>query len=126
MVVSNFLVSSCADKGSGNFENEPKFYSADTPGKWVNQESTHLPQITQTSEGGKSKILVSVPLTQSPGHYIEVILLTDANHKELAKKSLKRSELPTASFDAPGRNYDKLYVVIKCNLHDMWETEINP
>jgi len=105
---------------------EPKFYSSDNPGKWEVQEPFHIPKVTYKKGSNNDQVNVVVPLQVSPEHYIEVILLTDGNHRELAKKSLRRSESPEATLDVPSENHSKLYVVIKCNLHDMWEVEVKP
>jgi len=116
-----FLAQSCNKSGS---ELEPKFYSADNPGKWKEQQATHTAQITEDGGDNERQIHVSIPMAPNPGHYIEVILLTDDKHKELAKKVLARSEQPVADFTLPKGNNSRFYVVIKCNLHDMWEVEV--
>jgi desulfoferrodoxin (superoxide reductase-like protein) len=118
------IVSSCS--GRSNSGPEPRFYSTETPGKWQAQAATHIPQIEQTRKGDKLHIRVSVSMTATPSHYIEAILLTDKNHKELAKKSLGKAQPPEATLDVPGDYREKLYVVIKCNLHDMWQVAVKP
>ncbi|MDH4263133.1 MAG: desulfoferrodoxin family protein [Spirochaetia bacterium] len=116
--ITVILAASC----SKNSDQEPKFYSKETPGKWDAQKETHIPVIEY--DEGLSQVKVSVPVTPNPGHYIEVILLTDKNHKELAKKALGRSQLAEATFEVPLGYHGKLFVVSKCNLHDMWEAEL--
>jgi len=116
-----FMAQSC-----NKSEQEPKFYSADNPGVWKDHKATHTAQITLNGEDDERQIHVSVPLTPNPGHYIEAILLTDEQHRELAKKLLSRSDAPAADLPVPRGKYSKFYVVIKCNLHDMWEVEVKP
>jgi len=121
------LVISCSGRaGSDPNDPQPKFYSEDTPGKWQVQTPTHVPRVEKATIEGKPGLRVVVPLEATPTHYIEAILLTDKDHRELVKKSLGRSQAPEATLPLPDGDYKKLYVVIKCNLHDMWEVQYKP
>ncbi|MFC1668826.1 desulfoferrodoxin family protein [Spirochaetota bacterium] len=105
-----------------------KFYNARNPGKWKNNSYEHIPQVTVKTDKINKIINVTVPLEgrMSPIHYIEVIVLLDHNRKELQKKTFpsgnKKAE---AVFKLP-KNYSSfVYVVAKCNLHDMWEKRVS-
>ncbi len=120
---------SCADSGgeAPGVVNDRKFYSAAQPGKWAPQVADHEPQCRMFSDdrGGK-RIEVSVRFGRrgDPRHYVEAILLLDADRKELAKKSFKRGERAEVILVIPGGAAFPLYVVSKCNKHDMWERKI--
>lgn len=104
---------------------EPKFFSEKKPGKWQNYQSDHIPNVSLADEGDVKSISVSVPFVQSPSHYAEVIVLADHNHNELEAIRLKKGEAVRANFTLPAEYRSKAYVIIKCNLHDMWEKEID-
>lgn len=128
------LLSSCTDMGSGlpgmkgkpSWSGNQKFYSAAEPGKWVPFAADHEPECLVAEEKGTRRIEVSVRFTRrrDPAHYVEAILLLNANRKELAKKSFKRGERAEAMLEIPGDAKYPLYVVSKCNRHGMWEKKI--
>lgn len=67
-------------------------------------------------------IEVTLPLQSSiqPRHFIEAILLQDEREKEIAVQLFKPSYVSAkAEFKLPDST-KPYYIVIKCNLHDMW------
>ena len=112
----------------GNGKNEIKFYSAADPGVWESKAADHDVDITITHVNDKKFINVQVPFAKNreKKHYVEAILLLDANRKELQKKSFDRgSGEEGASFEVPDSFNAPVTVVIKCNLHDMWEKPVD-
>jgi len=127
-IVSAALLSLVCQQNKNNSDykpgDEPKFYSKDNPGKWQNMENEHNPDITISNEKGEKMIDVKIGITQTPSHYVELILLADHQHKELAKIDIGRLNAPHAIFKLPATYRSKAYVIMKCNLHDMWESEL--
>ncbi len=116
------------DKSGQDGKNEIKFYSAADPGVWESKAADHDVDITITRVNDKKYINVQVPFAKNreKKHYVEVILLLDANRKELQKKSFDRgSGEEGARFEVPDSFNDPVTVVIKCNLHDMWEKPVD-
>jgi len=103
---------------------EPKFYSMSNPGKWEEQVLDHPPSYEVVTEKDIKKIKIKVPLKVERSHYIETILLLDHNRKELQKKIFKRGEKPEVEFELPADYRAFVYIVLKCNLHDMWQTKV--
>ncbi len=104
---------------------EPKFFSENKPGKWYNFQNDHIPNVSLSDEGESKTITVNVPFEQSPGHYAEVIVLADHTHKEIEAIRLEKGKAGVAVFSLPSAYRSKAYVIMKCNLHDMWEKEID-
>ena len=123
-----FLLS-CNRSGSDQPEFDPKgkpvihFNTVADPGHWEAQASDHEPEIRLVDEDDGAVMYVTVPFTKTrnPNHYLEVVLLLDANKKEIAKKEFERgSGREGARFVLPEGGTSGLSVVAKCNLHDMW------
>ncbi|HOT45053.1 MAG TPA: desulfoferrodoxin family protein [Spirochaetota bacterium] len=105
-----------------------RFYSAADPGKWESKAADHDVEITITRVNDRKYINVHVPFAKNreKKHYVEAILLLDANRKELQKKSFARgSGEEGARFEVQDSFNDPVTVVIKCNLHDMWEKQVD-
>ena len=122
-------LASCADSGGDRPGMTPdrKFYSAVDPGKWAPFAGDHEPECrVVTGEGGGKRIEAKVRFTRrrDPGHYVEAILLLDADRNEVAKKSFNRGERAEALLEVPPGARYPLYVVAKCNRHGMWEKKI--
>lgn len=122
---------SCSDMGGegGRLEvvKDQKFYSAAEPGKWAPFAADHEPQCDFVPDGKGGRVLeVSVPFTRrrDTRHYVETIALFDARRREIAKKTFNRGERAEASFRVPADALFPLYVVSRCNRHDMWEKKI--
>lgn len=97
----------------------PKYHTQTNPGAWESKAKEHQINIAYLSP---DTIEVSIPLqsTMQPRHFIEAIVLQDDKEKEIAVRHFKPSYIPAkAEFSLPDatRSY---YIVIKCNLHDMW------
>ena len=127
------LLTSC--KGSGDRspgesignDTPIKYYSKNNPGKWKDLPGDHTPTYKITQDKENKIITVTVPFkgTVNPIHYVEVIVLLDHNRKELQKKNFQRgTQTATAVFKLPKDYLSFVYVVAKCNLHDMWEVKI--
>ena len=86
---------SCADSNRPNKGiNGPgavRFHSANDPGKWEAKADKHDVDINVSTMNNKKIINVQVPFAKlrNRRHYVEVILLVDANGKELQKKTFK-------------------------------------
>lgn len=97
----------------------PKYHTPTNPGAWESKAKEHNVSVRYLSA---DTIEVTVPLQSSiqPRHYIEVILLQDEKEKEIAVQHFKPSYIPAkAEFRLPDST-KPYYIVIKCNLHDMW------
>jgi desulfoferrodoxin (superoxide reductase-like protein) len=132
LIAIGALQLSCAvsDRPAGDTvgTNEVQFYNAADPGPWESKAAEHDIEITVTRVN-ESKILdVQVPFAKNreKKHYIEAIVILDVNRNELKKKSFdrKRGEAG-AKFEFPENFTDPVYVVVKCNLHDMWEKVVD-
>ncbi|MDH5718999.1 MAG: desulfoferrodoxin family protein [Spirochaetia bacterium] len=131
IALTALIISYCGKKDIDDTENqsetqieEQKFFSLSNSGKWADQRFDHSPmyEIKQTE---KNKIIdVKVSLKVSGGHYIETFVLLDHNRNELQKVNLNRGDMPKASFELPLDYRAFVYVIAKCNQHDMWEAKI--
>ena len=102
-------------------EHKKKFNTAENPGKWKTLEGDHVPVITLADEKGKVLVQVQVPFRSNPDHYTEFIILADARYKEISKISYAHFERDAlAEFVMPPDRKGLHYIIIKCNLHDMW------
>lgn len=130
-VLAAFFVASLISCSSDNDSEVEKkkggmaFFSAANPGPWTEQAVDHEAEITITRIDNRKIIDVNIPFAQQKEqrHYVEAIVIMDINRNELQKKSFVkgRGTEKGAKFDFP-ENYDSpVYVVMKCNLHDMWE-----
>jgi len=119
---------SCSDSDRSSQREVVRFHSADYPGKWTNKADEHDVDIKVNSVNGKKVIAVQVPFAKlrNRRHYVEAILLVDASGKELQKKAFKTGYGEKgARFQVPEDFRETVFVVIKCNLHDMWEKEVD-
>jgi desulfoferrodoxin (superoxide reductase-like protein) len=101
-----------------------KFYSAANPGPWASEAADHDVSITITRVNDSKVINVQVPFAKNRErkHYVEAILLLDAKKNELQKRSFERGfGEEGARFEVPDSFNEPVFVVVKCNLHDMWE-----
>jgi desulfoferrodoxin (superoxide reductase-like protein) len=119
---------SCAanDKSGGTIveKSEVPFYSAASPGIWKSQSIDHEAEITITRINDRKTLNVQIPFAKKKekNHYVEVIVILDLKRKELQKKSFEKGGAENgATFDLPADFNSPVYVVMKCNLHDMWE-----
>lgn len=125
------FVLSCSDTG-GLFDDNgkarvQKFYSADEPGRWEPQAVDHDVKVSIIEDAkGKKGIEVSVPFTKamSQEHYVEMFLLLDEKDRELAKVRFKRGEKAVTIFPVTDKVKFPVYVVAKCNMHDMWRKKV--
>jgi desulfoferrodoxin (superoxide reductase-like protein) len=118
-----FFTIGCIDIDENEKITRPKFHTQSNEGIWIDKSDTHLPVVTFT---GKDTIDVRVPLkpTKQPFHYIEVIFLMDGD-REIASKTISFSyDEPRARFKLPNIEKGNYKVVAKCNLHDMWMTQV--
>jgi desulfoferrodoxin (superoxide reductase-like protein) len=122
---------SCTDPG-GLFDDEDsmkaqKFFSADKPGKWQDQAVDHDVKVSIIEDAkGKRGIEVSVPFTSEMNeqHYVEGIALLDEKDRQIASKRFKRGEKAVTIFPITDKIRFPVYVVAKCNMHDMWRKMI--
>jgi desulfoferrodoxin (superoxide reductase-like protein) len=130
MLIAAFVIS-CSDSGGVFSDGEKgkvqKFYSADEPGRWEAQAADHDIEVSIIEDAkGKRGIEVFVPFTRerSEQHYVEAIVLLDEKDRELAKKSFKRGEKALTIFEITDKIKFPVYVVSKCNMHEMWRKKI--
>jgi len=122
---------SCSDTG-GKLDDEgkskvQKYFSADEPGKWPDQAVDHDIKVSIIVDGkGKKGIEVSVPFTSAMNeqHYVEAMALTDEKGKQLAAVRFKRGEKANTIFPVTDKIRFPVYVVAKCNMHDMWRKKV--
>ena len=131
MVIQLVFMLSCSDSGGIFGDSEKgkiqKFYSADEPGRWEAQAADHDIQATIIEDAkGKMGIEVFVPFTKegSEQHYVEAIVLLDEKNHELAKRSFKRGEKAITIFEITDKIKFPVYVVSKCNMHEMWRKKV--
>jgi desulfoferrodoxin (superoxide reductase-like protein) len=131
MLMQASFITSCSDSGgifSGDEKGKiQKFYSADEPGRWEAQAADHDIQVSIIEDAkGKRGIEVFVPFTKERNeqHYVEAIVLLDEKNRELAKRSFKRGEKAITIFEITDKIKFPVYVVSKCNMHEMWRKKI--
>ncbi len=118
------VATSCSDTGKSSGKIQ-LFYSADEPGRWEAQAFDHEVQAVIVEDAlGKRGIEVSVPLETDEKHYIEAIVLLDGNNRELAKKTFKRGEKAKTIFEISDKIKFPVYIVSKCNMHEMWRKKV--
>lgn len=121
------VLASCSDDSEtagGMKKHEVVFYSAANPGPWIDQAADHEPEITIFRVNDRKILNVNVPFARrrEKNHYVEVIVILDSQRKELKKVTFKKGRSHKgAQFDFPDNFNTPVYVVIKCNKHDMWE-----
>ncbi len=125
------LILSCSDSGGifggGEKGKVQKFYSADEPGRWESQAVDHDIVVSIIEDAkGKRGIEVFVPFTKEKNeqHYVEAIVLLDEKNHELAKKTFKRGEKALTIFEITDKIRFPVYVVSKCNMHEMWRKKV--
>jgi desulfoferrodoxin (superoxide reductase-like protein) len=96
------------------------YFTKEDPGRWKDFAKDHDPQVKASS----GKIEVDVPMSVEIGHYIEVILVSDAAGREVTAKTFKRGEQPYASLSIPLAKMAGATVTAKCNLHGMWRKAV--
>lgn len=109
-----------------------KFHTAEKTGSWKKQAADHVPSYTisyEEHDGKKFKIITAkIPFSGSiaPLHYVEALILADYNHNELQKASFHRGNQKAAAvFRLPADHRSHVFIIAKCNLHDMWETRVD-
>jgi desulfoferrodoxin (superoxide reductase-like protein) len=108
----------------GTERNEVKFFSSARPGPWKAQASDHEPEITITKTVDRKTIYVRIPFAQprEKSHHVEAIAVLDLDRKELQKATFENMRADKgARFDFSADYNSPVYIVMKCNLHDMWE-----
>lgn len=127
-IISPFILVSagCTDRpDDGEVIESPRFHTEANEGKWRGESDSHLPIVTFT---GKShdEIEVSVPLVpvRNPRHYIEAIALLRGDREIALRRLAFSTEEPRVRFKLPDPAAADYSVVVKCNLHDMWRTEV--
>jgi desulfoferrodoxin (superoxide reductase-like protein) len=118
------LVSCSPGSETGTEQKGVVFYSAAKPGPWESQAADHETEITVTRAKDYKTINVNVPFAKNneKNHYVEAIVILDLERKELKKMSFEKGKgSKNVKFDFPASFNTPVYVVMKCNKHDMWE-----
>ena len=116
-------------KDGAAIKRDMKYFSARKSGKWKDKAGDHMPQYNVTKDKKFIYIDVTVSLTETraSSHYVECIVLTDHNNKEMQKKTFMKGERNfSAKFKLPKDYKSYVYVISKCSLHDMWRVKIFP
>jgi desulfoferrodoxin (superoxide reductase-like protein) len=122
--IISYAFISCGDSENDSEQNKVAFYSAANPGIWTSQAADHEPEVTITRVDDRKILSVNIPFTKKKekNHYVEVIVILDLDRKELKKVSFEKGRAyKGAKFDFPDNFNTPIYVVMKCNKHDMWE-----
>lgn len=134
LIISTF--GSCKFGGNADDSNKQKqmhdqklenFRTKNKPGKWKKEANSHVPQVTVKKKEKNYEIHVIVPFigTSTPVHYIETIILLNHHYKELQKVTFNTgNSTATTVFKIPRTYKSYLWVVAKCNLHDMWKKQV--
>ena len=102
-----------------------EYFTKANPGKWHDLPQDHAPNVNIFRDKKNINIVVTPPFEGNPTHYIEPILLTDYQVKELQKKSFPKGSTATNTiFKLPLETKGEFYVILKCNQHDMWYEKI--
>jgi hypothetical protein len=109
------------------------FLTSENPGRWKDRKDEHdiLVREVRVYTVGKEKLRelqITVSLQGTDRHYLEAALVLDHSlKKELAKISFERMK-PGYDFklSIPADNPNAVFVVIKCNQHDMWLKRLEP
>lgn len=123
-VIFSCMMMSCIDSGGDSEGRKVVFYNAANPGPWVPQAADHEPEVTITRIDDRKILNVYVPFARKreKNHYVEVIAVLDLERKELKKMSFERGKpVRGVKFEFPESFDSPVYVVMKCNKHDMWE-----
>jgi desulfoferrodoxin (superoxide reductase-like protein) len=122
---------SCTDSGGQLDEagkvKVQKYFSVDEPGKWADQAADHDLKVSIIEDAkGKKGIEVFVPFKSGMNeqHYVEAMALTDEKGKQLAAVRFKRGEKAGTIFPITDKMAFPVYVVAKCNMHDMWRKKV--
>ncbi len=118
------LCASCGQPATESAETErlrsQVYFTKEDPGRWKDFAKDHDPHVK-----ANGKIEVDVPFTAEIGHYVEIIVLLDAQQREVAAKTFKRGEKPHATFSFPAEKMAGATVIAKCNLHGMWKKDLS-
>lgn len=105
-----------------------RFFSKNNPGKWKKLSNTHSPKFEIKIEDDKKIIHAYTTLKGkiNPVHYIETIILADHTLKELDKKRfIKGKQSSVAKFTLAKEYKSYVFLISKCNQHDMWITRVD-
>lgn len=106
---------------------EQKFLSAEKPDNWGEHKGTHVPFVEASRDSFHKiwTIKATVPFVGNNQHYIEHIILVNHRSAERQKKNLGRGTAnPLAQFSYKEKEGEKLYVLAKCNMHDIWMSPV--
>jgi hypothetical protein len=109
------------------------YFTPENPGKWKDRVAEHEILVREGrvySQGKKQlrELLVRVPLEGDDRHYLEAAVAMDHSLKRefdkvsFAPRTAKYEFKLTVPADSP----NAIYVVIKCNQHDMWLARVEP
>ena len=104
-----------------------KEYTKDKRAEWEGIANEHLPEVKFDKSKTKDNIKVEVLGRKfTERHYIEVIGIMDERQADLDVKYLKRGDKPTVilSLNTKENDPEKIKVLVKCNLHDLWTTPL--
>jgi desulfoferrodoxin (superoxide reductase-like protein) len=122
---------SCTDSGDfpgiGKGKTVQKFYSAEDPGRWEPLAKAHDVKVAIIEDAkGVRAIEASVPFTRHADerHYVQVLAVLDESLHEVASVKFKPGEWAHAIFPMTGPVRLPVWVVAKCNMHDMWRKKV--
>jgi superoxide reductase len=103
------------------------YYTKDSPGRWKDKVSGHLPSIGIEKSGNKItiKVVTSHEMTGYE-HYIVKHVLLDQNYKFLDEHMLNPDKDKAAISTFTLDNYSgAIYALSMCNKHDLWLNSAN-
>lgn len=109
------------------------YFTPENPGKWKGRAPEHAIYVRDGriySQGKKKlrELIVNVPLEGDERHYLEAGIAMDHSLKKEFDKVSFAPKSPQYSFKlvVPADSRNAIYVVIKCNQHDMWLKRVEP
>lgn len=101
----------------------PKYHTEDESGIWTVQAENHVPVIKWLNSN-TIEVRVGFNPTVNPRHYIETIVLMKGKRTQVDARKFEPSQsIPVAEFSIPNVD-DDYWVIVKCNLHDMWKAKV--
>jgi superoxide reductase len=103
------------------------YYTKESPGRWKDKVTGHLPSIGIEKTGGKITIkIVTSHEMKGYEHYIIKHVLLDQNHKFIDEHFFnpEKDKVAVSTFTLDNYN-GTIYALSMCNKHDLWLNSAN-
>lgn len=115
------------DWNKGRIQPMEEYSEADSR-EWTEIAEDHIPRVRRSIDRGEGAVLIEVKLKTSPSHYIEKFGIMDLDKKEIKSITIERSNIPlnyayVLDSEIPYKGKFKFFA--KCNLHDLWVSEVH-